>query len=1094
MLTQPSMVQNEMLPLADEEMDDEMGDGYTDGLWLEPVPGVSNLFNVLLHGPTNGTCYLVTSTGFLDPATNCLWQIEGTLQATGDDPTPFALGIAGRTNSLFVRVQACDESCAATNLPLAWQLSFFGVTAVDPAGDWNADGTNNLTHYLSGTDPNLIAFTLSVTNQYTAADSVPVQLNVSGGVPSYMAVLINADASQATWQPFDSTPLSVPTPTNGAYTLTVGLCGLATNATQTWQTLTLYRDNTPLTLALTNLAAFTGSRPYLDPAGYASRSLSSLTWTLVDATGTTNTGNGLLVAQDWSLTDRWHTTNWFQFLDLPLQLGTNSISLQVVDWSGAIATTNFQFVFDTNGDLTPPALTLTWPPDGTHVSGDTFTVAGAVDDDTASVALQYTDPDGSVQTLDGWVERGGNFWVPGVSLAAGTNSLCLLATDAAGNVSTNCFTVVQSSVALTITPPISLYTAYAPVTVSPSDDATSVSVNGIPATFIGFGIWQADNVPLPPGGSVVFRATAQLASGETVQAQLLQDRDPLVFTQTYGYLLDYSNYSWSMNGTDCLSAFHIELQWARGVGGTNKETTVRFAPDGSVVVSNVFLAVWPPDPGYLPSLPAQTWYGEYYNGELLDSFESTLPAPNGGEGLGVEWMEHSTSAGSAPPLNNLTWTEASTRDLRLLTGGQPFRRSQALFDITASLNCETELDTSRDWSVLNRGYAFIPFVSPASPPVAVPPQTITIAALGTLGPDGHLWTVQPDGQEIAATETAPPPSFDGFLDVLKHAPHIQANGVALAPDIAATGAHFCVGQNVPFQLEPPPPGVMATNFQWTLEGTYVNARSNAVPGVTWPTCSTTQYVDSSLLTTNPTTAWWVSGGAGENTDPNTPAVYTASVSYSLLFTNGNPQQQCAAQGQFNMYRPQAKLTTKTGVISLDSNYYEVTNGLLIGNVFALHYGVQTNGSPGILFSNLLTTPTSFNGEVEWVQVINSWLNQVQPNGGSWHITAQVTNCMLDISYPYPGTSTVADDSPGQAVDPPAAYQAISCSQNSTMWLLFKPAVGGHWVPLRKVDWSWSALATTSGGIVSSSNTTNPPSANTLVYPFWTDNAANHRNL
>ena len=204
-----------------------------DGLWLEPVPGVSNLFNVLLHGPTNGSSYLVTSTGFLDPATNCLWQIEGTLQASGDDPTPFALGIAGRTNNLFIRAQACDESCAATNLPLAWQLSYFGVTGVDPAGDYNADGTNNLTHYWSGSDPNRIAFTLSVTNQYTAADSAPVQLNISGGVPSYMAVLINADVGQATWQPFDSTPLSVPTPTNGAYTITVGLSGLATNATQT---------------------------------------------------------------------------------------------------------------------------------------------------------------------------------------------------------------------------------------------------------------------------------------------------------------------------------------------------------------------------------------------------------------------------------------------------------------------------------------------------------------------------------------------------------------------------------------------------------------------------------------------------------------------------------------------------------------------------------------------------------------------------------------------------------------------------------------------------------------------------------------------
>ena len=114
--------------------------------------------------------------------------------------------------------------------------------------------------------------------------------------------------------------------------------------------------------------------------------------------------------------------------------------------------TNFAYVFDTNGDTTAPALTLVWPPDGTQVSGDNFTVQAWMDDDTAAVALQYTDTNGIVQTVNGLVERGGNVWVPSVPLAAGTNSLSLLATDAAGNVSTNNFSVVQSSVNLSITP------------------------------------------------------------------------------------------------------------------------------------------------------------------------------------------------------------------------------------------------------------------------------------------------------------------------------------------------------------------------------------------------------------------------------------------------------------------------------------------------------------------------------------------------------------------------------------------------------------------------------------------------------------------
>ncbi len=81
-----------------------------------------------------------------------------------------------------------------------------------------------------------------------------------------------------------------------------------------------------------------------------------------------------MVAQGWSLADPYHVTNWFQCVDLALALGTNWVSIQAVDWAGTVALTNFAYVFDTNGDVTPPALTLTWPPDGTQVSGDTFTV------------------------------------------------------------------------------------------------------------------------------------------------------------------------------------------------------------------------------------------------------------------------------------------------------------------------------------------------------------------------------------------------------------------------------------------------------------------------------------------------------------------------------------------------------------------------------------------------------------------------------------------------------------------------------------------------------------------------------------------------
>ncbi len=50
----------------------------------------------------------------------------------------------------------------------------------------------------------------------------------------------------------------------------------------------------------------------------------------------------------------------------------------------------------------------------------------------------------------GLVERNGMFWVEGLPLSAGTSSIELTATDAAGNVNTTNFTVVQSSVTVTM--------------------------------------------------------------------------------------------------------------------------------------------------------------------------------------------------------------------------------------------------------------------------------------------------------------------------------------------------------------------------------------------------------------------------------------------------------------------------------------------------------------------------------------------------------------------------------------------------------------------------------------------------------------------
>jgi hypothetical protein len=99
-----------------------------------------------------------------------------------------------------------------------------------------------------------------------------------------------------------------------------------------------------------------------------------------------------------------------------------------------------------------------------------------------------------------------------------------------------------------------------------------------------------------------------------VHALLTQERGPIVFTQTYGYKLDYT----FSPATNILEGHHFELQWARGVGGTNTQASWTLDADGNVS-SNLFIAVWPPDNGYWPILEAATWSGSYSNGVLTAS-------------------------------------------------------------------------------------------------------------------------------------------------------------------------------------------------------------------------------------------------------------------------------------------------------------------------------------------------------------------------------------------------------------------------------------------------------------------------------------------
>ena len=729
-------------------------------LWLEftNVNMPAGWTGVNLHNATN-LVYAIKST--TNVATPCAgWQIETEVWPTDTNCMTFSLATLNRQN-LYLR--AMDWTGVTENgntVPDWWLWKYFGTTALF---DTNLDSQGNplVSDFTNGFDPNVISFTVSATNLYVNQTTVPLQFNVTAGVANYFAVLVNGQTT-TNWLPFTTPnlPVNLGT-TDGVYVVSVGLRGLPADATQTWASLALTLDTTPPALTLTNLPALTGSRPFIDPAGYVNKALSSLNYTVVDANGMTTSGSGLVVAQGLNLTDPDHVTNSFQCVDLALALGVNQISIQAVDWAGNVAVTNFNYLFDTNGDSTAPAINLTWPPSGTRVSGDSFTIQGTLDDDTATASLQYTDTNGILQTIAGQVERGGNLWFENVPLVAGTNNFSLTTTDAAGNMSTtNLNNVVQSDLSLTISPLSgdAMNYALATVTGMVSDPDALISVNGVPGEN-DEGYWEVDNVPLPPGGTVTLLATAQPETGPASQTLLEQDRSPVVFTQKYGYTLDFSMLDWTWDATNGVEVHHVSMQWERGIGGTNLDidTSVDYMSGG--VSSNVTLTIWPADNGYLPSLPAQQIYCQYWSNEFgayTQTYTNTLTGPPS-----VEWMEQSSSSGSCPGDFGVVYSEWSGREVRLFTGGgKAFRQQQSLFDLSTVLNIEQSPNPEvPDWSFFFNGLNFCPFL--LTGPNSVPLSQIILGTVGNQGNDGNLWTMQPNSVELAITPTVAGGSADG---------------------------------------------------------------------------------------------------------------------------------------------------------------------------------------------------------------------------------------------------------------------------------------------------------------------------------------------
>jgi len=406
-----------------------------------------------------------------------------------------------------------------------WIWNFYGNLSKN-ATNLDDTGVHTLLYdYQNGVDPDVISFSLLCTNEYATSSGAPVQVNVSQGIPSYVAVLLDStNFSGAAWNPYTSSNLTINLGTiQGWHSLWVGLRGLPLDATQTWQWKHLYLASLPL-LVITNPAANVVSQPIIQIYGFCQEPLASISYDISNAIG-------VATNQPSEITDRYYdtnacgfTTSCFECLDVPLTNGLNIITIHATDLTGDTTVTNFNFTLDYSSKTNPPTVQVTWPQNGAQISGSNFTCRGWIDDPTAIVTTQLVFTNGNTNVFVGGiytnvyagaVERNGNFWLENLPISTGTNLFTITIKDVVGNTTVTNVSVVQSPLVLTInpvTPDNQLWQATVNLTGTISSANFAVWVNGVKGHNNGNGTWSANNVPVNSGGTASFMAMAYAPS------------------------------------------------------------------------------------------------------------------------------------------------------------------------------------------------------------------------------------------------------------------------------------------------------------------------------------------------------------------------------------------------------------------------------------------------------------------------------------------------------------------------------------------------------------------------------------------------------
>ena len=477
----------------------------TNALWLE-ITNVSNGYSYYnLHNATNLVYAILTTTNLLTPFAPEIevWPSDANCQ-------PFNLQNSGR-QYLFVRAEDwTGVDSDGDGVPDWWAWEYWGTTNLpDTNADYSGNGNTFAQDYSNNVTPTVFTFTgLAVTNNYINTSSANLQLNMAGK-PYYIAVSVDDINIQtdAFWQTYSgSTNMAVNLGmTEGWHDVWIALRGHADDPmSAVWQHKRLKLDFTPPALFITNPTNNTVDVPMIQLQGYSPEALSSISYDLNNAAGAVSNQQVLVLNQYYDTNTFEFTTNTFQAYDVILTNGVNTFTFHATDLAGNTTTASYNLTVDYSAKTNPPSVQISWPQNGTQVSGNSFTLNGQVADATVTVSASTA----ATNTVNGLVERSGKFWVQNLPLNSGTNTVTLTVTDAAGNVTTTNLNVIHSAVTLTVNsvPDSQLWQPTVNIGGTISDATYAVWVNGVKGHNNGNGTWSASNVPVNSGGTATFTA------------------------------------------------------------------------------------------------------------------------------------------------------------------------------------------------------------------------------------------------------------------------------------------------------------------------------------------------------------------------------------------------------------------------------------------------------------------------------------------------------------------------------------------------------------------------------------------------------------